>query len=297
MRFAVARRPIPVGRAQTGRAVGRAGARAGGDEAQARRRHQAFLRSRNRDIDAPSVHRKRHAAQRGDGVDQIECVVAGRFDGGADRRDIVGDAGRGLDLHGEDRLDRAAVVGAQAGFDIGWPHRAPPIAGENFDLDAESRRSIAPSDAELAAFQDQNLVAARQHIGQRRFPGAMAVGDINVGTGCGSENFAEIAQHAIGQRDQRLGIDLDRRAVHRLQHFVGNIRRPRDRQEFTTRADGHGPAPHRSGCFASSLLSLVRHRIARATPLEGDLRAVRPPANHGTNAVQIPDTAPPTARA
>ena len=165
--------------------------------------------------------------------------MAGGFDGGADRRDIVGDAGRGLDLHCEDRLDRAALVGAQASFDIGRPHGAPPIALENFDLDAEPRRGVAPSHGELAAFQDQNLVAARQHIGQRRFPRAMAVGNIDVRTGRGREHFAEIAKEPIGQRDQRLGIDLDRRAMHRLEHFVGNIRRPRDRQEFTTRANGH----------------------------------------------------------
>ena len=169
--------------------------------------------------------------------------MPGGFDGFADRGDIVGDASRGLDLHGEDRLDRAALIGAQAGFDIRRPHGAPPIALEDFDLDAEPRRGIAPSDAELAAFQDQNLVAARQHIGQRRFPRAMAVGDIDVGTGRGSEHFAEIAQQAIRQRDQRLGIDLDRRAVHRLEHFVGNIRRPRDRQEFATRSNGHGFLP------------------------------------------------------
>ena len=59
--------------------------------------------------------------------------------------------GRGLDLHGEDRLDRAAV-GAQTGFDIRRPHGAPPIAREDFDLDAEPRRGIAPSQAESGRF-------------------------------------------------------------------------------------------------------------------------------------------------
>jgi len=51
----------------------------------------------------------------------------------------------------------------------------PPIALEDFDLDAQPRRGIAPRHAKLTAFQDQNLVATRQHIGQRRFPRAMAV--------------------------------------------------------------------------------------------------------------------------
>ena len=182
--------------------------------------------------------------------------MVGGFDGFADRRDIVGDAGRGLDLHGEDGLD--PLIGAQAGFDIRRPHGVPPIALEDFDLDAEPRRGIAPSNAELAAFQDQNLVAPRQHIGQRRFPRAMAVGDIDVGTVRGAKHFAEIAQQAIGQRNQRLGIDLDRRAMHRLEHLVGNIRRPRDRQEFTTRANGHAPSH-----LAVAASYCPRHRTGR----------------------------------
>src|SRR3984885_9167625 len=103
----------------------------------------------------------------------------------------------------------------------------------------------------------------------------MAVGDIDVGPGRGGKYFAEIAQEAVGQRDQRLGIDLDRRAVHRLEHFVGNIGRPRDRQEFTTRANRHVGLTSCRGRGSRCAL-LVRHRIARAIALEGDFGAVTP---------------------
>ena len=54
--------PVPIGRAQPSRFMHLARAIIGGDKAQARRRHQALLRARHRDVDAPIVHVKRHAA-------------------------------------------------------------------------------------------------------------------------------------------------------------------------------------------------------------------------------------------
>ena len=48
------------------------------DPREARARHQAFLRRRDRDVDAPFVERERHAADRRDAVDEHERAVRAR---------------------------------------------------------------------------------------------------------------------------------------------------------------------------------------------------------------------------
>jgi hypothetical protein len=71
----------------------------------------------------------------------------------------------------------------------------------------------------------------------------MAVGDVNVGLAFGREQSGEIAQQAVGQLHHLLGIDVHRRTVHRLQHFVGHGGGPGDRQEFPARANDHFVIP------------------------------------------------------
>jgi hypothetical protein len=90
-----------------------------------------------------------------------------------------------------------------------------------------------------AAAWHQQLVAARQYVGQRRFPCAMAVGDVDVGFALGGEQFREIGEQAVGQFQHLFGIDIERRAMHRLQHLVGHGGRSRDGQKFPARANGH----------------------------------------------------------
>ena len=85
------------------------------------------------------------------------------------------------------------LVLAQAGFDLGGPYRAAPIALQHFDVGAHRGRGIAPADREPAAFQHQHLVAARQHVGESRFPGAVAVGDVDVGAALGGKQPRQIA--------------------------------------------------------------------------------------------------------
>ena len=89
VRVPIARGPVPVGRSQTSLLVCLAGAITGGHEAEAGRRHQAFLRSRHGDVHAPSVHLERHAAQRSDGIDHKQSIMPGRLDDLADCSDIV----------------------------------------------------------------------------------------------------------------------------------------------------------------------------------------------------------------
>ena len=159
--------PVPIGRAQAGLLVHLAGAVVGGDEAEARRRHQALLRAGHRDVDAPGVHLERHAAERGHRIDHEQRRMAGGLDRLADRFDVVVGARGGVDLHREDRLDRVVLVLPQPRLDLGRPDRAAPVALQHLDLDAHRGRGVAPADREAAAFQHQDLVAARQHVGER----------------------------------------------------------------------------------------------------------------------------------
>ena len=123
-------------------------------------------------------------------------------------------------------------VGAEPRCHLLRPHGAAHVALQHLDLGAQARGIIAPADGEPAALQHQHLVAARQHVGQCGFPGAVAVGDVDVGATLGLEHKSDIAQQAVGQRQQRAGIDIHRRAMHRAQHFIRDIRRPRDCQKL-----------------------------------------------------------------
>ena len=67
----------------------------------------------------------------------------------------------------------------------------------------------------------------------------MAVGDVDVGAALGVEHAGDVAQQAVGQRQQRAGIDVDRRAMHRPQDLVGHRRRAGDGQEFSARTYAH----------------------------------------------------------
>ena len=216
-----------------------AGAVVGGDETETRRRHQAFLRAGHRGIDAPCIHLERHAAERGHRIDHEQCGMPRRLDGLADGLDIVDGARGRIDLHREDRLDAVILVLSQARFDFGGADRAAPVAFQHLDVGAHRARGIAPADRKPAALQHQYLVAARQHVGQRGFPGAMAVGDIDVGMTLGRKQRAEIGQQAVGHVDHLVGIDVECRAMHRPQHFIGHSGGPGNRQKLPARANGH----------------------------------------------------------
>jgi len=134
-------------------------ARARGDEAEAGRGHQALLRARHRDVDAPGVHLERHAAERRDRIDHQQRVVAGRAHRLPDRLDVVDHPGRGVDLRDQQRLDLTLAVGLQPRLDRRGLDGAAKVAGQDLDLRPQHARGLAPADREAAAFQHQHLVA------------------------------------------------------------------------------------------------------------------------------------------
>ena len=186
------------------------------------------------------IHLERHAAERGHRIDHEQRGMAAGADRLADRLDVVDGARGGVDLRHHDRLDAVIPVLAQPGFDLGRPHRAAPVAVQHLDIGAHRGGSVAPVDGKAPALQHQHLVAARQHIADGGFPGAMTIGDVDVAMAGGGKQPAEIAQQAVGQLHHLVGIDVERRTMHRLQHFVGHCGGTGDREKFPAGANDHG---------------------------------------------------------
>ena len=198
-----------------------------------------FLRAGHGDVDAPGIHLERNATERGDGVDHEQRVVAGGADRFADRLDVVDDARGGVDLRHQNGLDLALGVGLQPRFHRFRPHRAGEVARQHLDLGAQHLGRLAPTDGEAPAFEHQHLVAAREHVGQRRLPGAVAVGGVDVGVALGAEDLLEVGEQAVRKRDHRAGIDVDGRPVHGGEHGIGNDGGTRDGEEFTACGKRH----------------------------------------------------------
>ena len=163
---------------------------AGRDEAEAGRRHQALLRAGHRDVDAPFVHLERHAAERRHGVDHVQRRMAGGADRLADAFDVVEHARGRVDLRHQNGLDLVRPCPARSRAStssVRTARRQSPLSTSTSAPISLAR--MAPADRETPALQHQHLVAARQHIGQRAFPGAMAVGDVDVGFVLGGEQI------------------------------------------------------------------------------------------------------------
>ena len=138
----------------------------------------------------------------------------------------------------QNRLD--AAVGLELRLDRLRLHRAAVIARQHLDLRAQHLRGLAPGDREAPAFQHQHLVAAREHVGERGLPGAVAVRRVDVGAPRGVEDARHVGEQPIGERDQRPRIDVDRRLLHGGEHGIRDDGRTRDGEEFTAGGDGHG---------------------------------------------------------
>jgi hypothetical protein len=165
--------------------------------------------------------------------------MTGGADGFADPFDVVVHARGRVDLRNENRPDLVRLVLSEPRLDFAGAYRAAPVALEDLDVGAHQFRRMAPADREAAALQHQHLVAARQHVGERAFPGAVAVGDVDVGFVLGDEQIGEVAMQPVREIDHLLRIDVERRAMHRLQHFVGHVGGAGEGQDFTARANGH----------------------------------------------------------
>ena len=253
--LAVAELPVPESGHQAGRPARLLGQGAGRHEGDSGGQHHALLGGAQRHIDSPFVHHERHGRERGDGIDQEQRRMARRVDRRPDGRDVVDDARGGVNLDHQDGLDAMLAIGAKPLLEGCRIDRPARIAGEHLDRDAEHARQIRPGGGEQPALQRQHLIAARQDIGQRRLPGPMAIGDVDVNASRGAEHHLEIGEAGLGDVLHRAAIEIDRLTVHGRQHLVRQDRRPGRGQHLATAGDTHELASTDCGTWDISQLA------------------------------------------
>src|SRR3954454_17098436 len=106
-------------------------------KAEAGRQHQPLLRAPDRDIDAPFVMPVVDRAERGNRIDHEQRRVPRLIDRGTDLGDAARHAGRGLVMHDADRFDAVLAIGGELFGDLRRIDAWPPIAGHEFDIEAE----------------------------------------------------------------------------------------------------------------------------------------------------------------
>ncbi len=226
--------PVPVARDRVRPLPHRLGPRVEPHEGEARRGHQALLTTRDHHVDAPVVHVERVAGEAGDAIGHQQRRVPSLVKHSAQPLDIVLHGGRRIHLHRKDRGDLVLGVGLQ---DLGHlrqiDRRAPPEI-EQLRLGAHLRGHLPPGRAEMAGAQHQHPVAAADHVAQRGLPAGMAVADVDRHLPGGTRDGLEVGDDAAGHVDDLAGIDVRRRAVHGLQHPVGNDRGAGDGEILAT---------------------------------------------------------------
>ncbi len=232
--------PVPVGGAQICRFVTFERFVAGDNKTDAGRHHQAFLAGGNGHINAPVIHAIIHRAERGDGVHHEESPVTHIVNGPPQGGDIIHHAGGGIDLHHQNRFYLALGIRPETGFEQGRINRLMIGAGQHFDIEAKHIPGIPPANGEGAAFQHENLVSPAQDIRKRRFPGAMAIGDIYKGRARGSGDHFQIFLQPVCDVDQFTFADIHCGAMHGGQHCVRDGGGTRNAQKLAAVADTHG---------------------------------------------------------
>ncbi len=141
-------------------------------------------------------------------------------------------AGRGLVVDDADRLDAVrAILGERRAdrLDIG---AAPPIRVDEFGHEAELLRHLLPQAREPAGAAHQHGVARRERVGERRLPRAGAGGRVDHHRPLGLEHLAQIGEHLAPELAEFRAAMIHGRVVHRAQHAVRHVGRPRDLQEM-----------------------------------------------------------------
>ena len=261
----VAELPIPIERAQSGRAIGGLGLGVRRHERKSRRHHQGLLRSADRDVDPPGVHLEGNGGERGDHIHHEERRMGGGVHRSANCRNIVAHARGRVDLNDENGLDLVLPIRLEPVAHPPRVDRAAPIARQGLDLEAEHPSHLAPALGELSGFEHQHRFAARKHVAECAFPGAVPVRRVDVGVARAAEDGAQIGE--AGKRDlvQRFRIKIDGRPMHGPEHLVGDHRRPRRDQDFSSRSQRH-----RRRSSVEGKLALEAGRLRHILPSAGN---------------------------
>src|SRR6202040_814413 len=105
------------------------------------------------------------------------------------RRNVAGDAGRGLVVYAQDRPDGPmAVVCKSRGHRL-CVNAVPPIARHIVDNETELLSQIAPECRKMTSLKQEHMVAGRERIHDRSLPRARAAGRENENLAAGGLEY------------------------------------------------------------------------------------------------------------
>ena len=177
----------------------------------------------------------------------MSTIISAGWLGAVDRLAHFGNrrqtAGRGLVVQEADRLDLVLLVLAQARLDFRGIDAAAPVGGDDFRLEAEAFGHLLPQHAELARLHHQHLVAGRQRVDQRAFPGAGAGRGVDDHRIAGLEDGLDAFEAFLSELGEFRPAVVDDRRVHRAQHAVRQRGRSRNMQKSGARPDARNFEP------------------------------------------------------
>ena len=233
------RLPVPVGRCEIGsfrnfvRLVGKP------DEAQAGWQHEALLAGANQHVDTPFIHPHLVAGERGDGIDGEQRRMPDRIDGGTDGGNVAA-GGRGrIDMGDEDGADGMGGVGGKRFGDADGIDRRGFAEVDQIDNDAHAAGRIGPAKPKATGGGHQRPVAARKHVGDRRFPGPMAVGDVDGDVLVGQCHALEIGDNRLRHADDIALINIGGGPMHGVEDAIGGDRGTGDGEVGAAGIVGH----------------------------------------------------------
>ena len=129
------------------------------------------------------------------------------------------------------QASRARRTATQPLLDAARVECASPVAFQLLDLGAEVARELAPGPGEHAGGGHQHEIALAEEVHERGLPGAVAVGGVKEHPALRPEHPGEVGEARIGDGHE-IGVDqVDGGAVHRGEHAIGDVGRPRRHQE------------------------------------------------------------------
>jgi hypothetical protein len=141
---------------------------------------------------------------------------------------VVAHRRRGVGLHHQHRLDRPLGVCPQPRLHCIGIDRRALVGDHHLHIQAVERGHLAPEAGEHPTLEYQQVIAARERVGQRHRPGAVAVADGDETRAARPGQCRQPLVDLVGDGQQLAGIQVGHRPVHCRQHSIGDDRGPRN---------------------------------------------------------------------
>ena len=109
-----------------------------------------------------------------------------------------------------------------------------PVARNEIDLNAPARRHLLPQRGEVAGLDHQHLVARRQRIDDRRFPGAGARRRKDDDRPGGLEDLLATLEHRLAELGELRAAMVDDRHIHGAEHAIRHRARTGNLQKMAS---------------------------------------------------------------